>query len=114
MRVGAGIKNKILQAWAMGKAVVATPLSTGGLRCKDGENILVRDTPEGLAHAVCDLLENQTAREKIGRCGRQTILDYYTWEAKGRELEALMETLSTANRQEASMRDVLVVGLILG
>jgi glycosyltransferase involved in cell wall biosynthesis len=43
LRSGAGIKNKLLQAWAMGKAVVATPLSVAGLGARDGENMLIRD-----------------------------------------------------------------------
>src|SRR6185295_14351393 len=43
LRKGAGIKNKILQAWSMGKAVIATPESVGGLDVREGANILVRN-----------------------------------------------------------------------
>lgn len=94
-RVGGGIKNKILQAWSMGKAVVATPASTGGLRHEDGKNILIRDTPAAFAHAVIRLLDNAEERSYLGKHARQTILDHYTWDAKALELEELMLRLST-------------------
>jgi len=101
-RTGAGIKNKILQAWAMGKAVVATSASTGGLRCRDGDNILVRDTTEGLADAIVTLLDDSPRRSTLGIRGRQTIVDHYTWEAKARELEDLMLAIISAMRKEAA------------
>ena len=62
MRLGSGIKNKILQAWAMGRPVVATPESLGGLSARDGVNILVRDDPGTFAEAVCRLLTDRRAR----------------------------------------------------
>lgn len=95
-RVGGGIKNKILQAWSMGKAVVATPASTGGLRYEDGKNILIRDTPAAFAHAVIRLFDNAEERNCLGEHARKTILDHYTWDAKALELEELMLGLSAA------------------
>ncbi len=49
LRMGAGIKNKLLQAWSMGKAVVATPASVGGLSALNGENVLIGDSDEAFA-----------------------------------------------------------------
>jgi len=92
-RVGAGIKNKILQAWGMAKPVVATPISTGGLRCAEGDNILIRESPQSIADAVVEVLADRSRREALDARGRQTIVDHYTWEAKGRELETLMLNL---------------------
>lgn len=91
MRTGAGIKNKLLQAWAMGKPVVATTVATGGLVVNEGQNILVRDTPEAIAEALARLLTDQHERRRLGEAGRKTILASYTWRKKADELEALME-----------------------
>src|SRR5687768_3953468 len=48
---GAGIKNKILQAWSMQKAVVATSISTGGLVTEGGANLIVADGKREFADA---------------------------------------------------------------
>jgi len=92
-RVGAGIKNKILQAWSMSKPVVATPASTGGLRVRDRENILIAGSPQKFADSVLELLRDDCLQKEMGVNGRKTVLDHYTWEAKARELETLMADL---------------------
>ncbi|MFP4560543.1 MAG: glycosyltransferase family 4 protein [Thiohalorhabdus sp.] len=90
LRKGAGIKNKILQAWAMGRPVVGTRLSFGGLPLKPGENAVVADAPQEMAEAVVRLLRAPEERTALGRRGRETVVKHYTWEQKARELEALM------------------------
>lgn len=90
LRTGAGIKNKLLQAWSMGKAIVATSPSTGGLKAEDGVNLLVRDNPQAFADAVVALLRDCERRRALGAAGRETILDAYTWDRKAEQLEALM------------------------
>jgi glycosyltransferase involved in cell wall biosynthesis len=93
MRSGAGIKNKILQAWSMGKAMVSTTAGVGSIRTEEGRNILIRDTPEKFADAVVDLLQNPEQGTRLGEAGRATIVAHYTWAAKTTELEALMQRI---------------------
>lgn len=95
LRKGAGIKNKILQAWSMAKAVVATPHSVGGLQARDGENIIIRDAPEDFSSAVVDLINNPGKRAVIGEAARETIHKHYTWAKKAMELESLMTSVAT-------------------
>ena len=90
LRKGAGIKNKILQAWAMGKAVVASSVAVGGLRYRDGENIVIADGPADFAAAVVDLIRNPDKAARIGAAARATIEQHYTWEAKADELESVL------------------------
>lgn len=80
MRIGSGIKNKILQAWAMGIPVVATTKSTGGLKVENGQNIVVRDRSDDFAEAVISMLGDGSPARSIGLAGRKTIEQYYTWE----------------------------------
>lgn len=84
---GAGIKNKILQAWAMKKAVVATPLSCGGLVVEPDRNILVAETNRDFADAVLRLLGDEALRNRVGERGRATVLEHYSWGAKARQME---------------------------
>ncbi|EAR21142.1 glycosyltransferase family 4 protein [Nitrococcus mobilis] len=93
MRRGAGIKNKVLQAWSMGKAVVASPLATGGLEVGDGKNVVIRKGAGALAAAVVELIRNEPQRRRIGLAARQTILEHYTWRTKALQLENLMMRL---------------------
>jgi glycosyltransferase involved in cell wall biosynthesis len=91
MRRGAGIKNKILQAWAMCTPVVATSVATGGLCVVPGVNIEVADRPPDIAAAIVRLLGDAEARRRLGQGGRDTVLAHYSWDEKCRELERAFE-----------------------
>lgn len=87
---GAGIKNKLLQAWAMGKAVVATSVSVGGLGAEDGRNLLVRDGPDALAEGALRLLDDGALRSILGDAGRRLVCRNLTWQAQAEAFEALL------------------------
>ena len=95
LRVGGGTRLKILDAWAMGKAVVSTSVGCEGLKAVDGENILIRDTPEEFSAAVREILSNRALRQRIGRAARQTALRTYDWDVIG---EALIEEYAAVAR----------------
>ena len=81
MKLGSGIKNKILQAWAVGLPVVASPQSLGGLPAHDGQNILVRDSPSAFADGVLELLGNRARAQALGLEGRRTVERHFSWES---------------------------------
>jgi polysaccharide biosynthesis protein PslH len=99
LRKGAGIKNKVLQAWSMGKAVVATPASVGGLMVEEGMNIIVRPLDDTFADAVIDCLRHPSRAAAIGAAARQTILAHYTWERKAADLDQLLRDVAKAGRE---------------
>lgn len=90
MRMGTGIKNKILQAWSMELPVVATPKSLGGLEARDGENALVAGTAEEFAARTIQLLTDPALGKRLGKNGRKTVLKHYTWTQKATQLESVM------------------------
>jgi glycosyltransferase involved in cell wall biosynthesis len=94
MRMGAGIKNKLLQAWAMRKAVVATPMAAGGLNAREGENILLGVDVTSLSAAIIDLLGNPERRRALAMGGYKTVHAEYTWEKKSAALEAVMRKVA--------------------
>ncbi|MGS0754208.1 glycosyltransferase [Roseateles sp. GG27B] len=100
MRMGAGIKNKILQAWAMGMAVVATPEGAMGLPAVDCENILLRSGPEDFAQATLELLRSPAARARLGSAGRACVEQHFSWQSKAAALDALMQQ-AAAQRPES-------------
>lgn len=96
LRVGGGTRLKILDAWAMGKAVVSTSIGCEGLAAVDGRNILIRDDPEGFARAVCSVLEDRSLRQRLGLEGRRTVERQYSWERIGDVMLPLYSALLPA------------------
>jgi glycosyltransferase involved in cell wall biosynthesis len=80
LRAGSGTRIKILEAWAAGKAVVATPLAAEGLAAESGGNLLLADNAADFAAAISMLLKDANQRQRLGNRGRQTFERLYTWE----------------------------------
>jgi len=99
LRVGGGTRLKILDAWAMGKAVVSTPLGAEGLECHEGDNILLAESPEGFAEAIRRVLDDKDLRARLEHGARATVVEGYDWERLGKRMyesygEALRESQS--------------------
>jgi glycosyltransferase involved in cell wall biosynthesis len=84
---GGGTRLKILDAMAMGKAIVTTSIGSEGLRVKHDENILVADSPQDFANAVLHLLGNEALRKHLGTNGRALVEQLYSWGVIGDHLE---------------------------
>jgi glycosyltransferase involved in cell wall biosynthesis len=84
---GAGVKNKVLEAWAMSKPIVATSLSCSGLDVIDGDNVLIADQPKLFAEKVYQLFIDSDLRDRISKNGRRDVERAYSWESKSKELE---------------------------
>lgn len=83
IRVGGGTRIKILDAWAMGRPVVSTSVGCEGLQAVNGENILICDTAGAFADAITEVLTNAALRARLGRGGRQTVEELYSWDRVG-------------------------------
>jgi glycosyltransferase involved in cell wall biosynthesis len=90
LRLGSGIKNKVLEALAMGCPLVATPLSVDGIAVTDGHNALIADG-DALIDATARLLEDAELRQKLSANGRALIEAQYSWMRVGQMYEALYE-----------------------
>jgi polysaccharide biosynthesis protein PslH len=78
LRIGSGTRLKILDAMAMGKAIVSTPTGCEGLEISDGKNILIADTQEDFANKIIELLSNRDMRIKLGKHARN-LAETYDW-----------------------------------
>ncbi len=89
VRIGGGMRMKVLEAMALGKAVVTTPLGAEGLSF--GEELpplKISADAEGIASAASELLNSQEARDELGRRARSFVEQHHTWPAYMRRLEA--------------------------
>jgi glycosyltransferase involved in cell wall biosynthesis len=93
IRVGSGTRIKILDAWAMGKAVVSTSIGCEGLDAMDGANILIRDTADDIADAVLEVLSDATLRSRLERNARRTATETYSWNVVGKQIRSAYDEL---------------------
>lgn len=86
MRHGAGLQNKVLEAMALGRPVVASPLAREGIDAVPGEHLLVSEIDDAFADSVTELLSDVSRRRTIGTAARKLIRRKYTWEQIGQKL----------------------------
>lgn len=95
LRVGSGMKNKILAAMAMRKPVIATPLSFEGLDVRPGKDVLVAEDAMEFVKQIGRLLNNREVAQRLGEEGFNLVRERYSWSARGQALEAaLMKTVT--------------------
>jgi len=93
MRTGAGIKNKILEAWSVGTPVAMTPMATNGLTQAPRELLLTADGAE-LSNLISDLLLDERRRTSLGELARTTANTEFSWRAKGIAFDQLLRTVA--------------------
>ena len=54
----------------------------------DGENILIRDTPDAIADALLEVLRDGRLRAHLERNGRRTATETYSWPAVGERIRS--------------------------
>ncbi len=74
---GGGVRVKILEAMAMGVPVVSTTIGCEGLDVRDGEHLLVADTPQAFASACAKVLQDKELGSRLAQNARQLILKRY-------------------------------------
>ena len=87
LRLGGGTRLKIVEAMAMGKAIVSTSLGAEGIEAAPGRDILVEDEPSAFADAVNRLLAEPDLAARIGQSARQLAVERYAWSGAARALE---------------------------
>jgi glycosyltransferase involved in cell wall biosynthesis len=99
LRIARGIQNKILEAMAMARPVVATQQAFEGLDAKPGTDLLVADGEEAFAAAVIVLLSNDTLRAQIGRDARSRVEQSYSWATNLQTLDEIFPPAQSAMRR---------------
>lgn len=97
LRLGGGTRLKIVEAMAMGKAIVSTSLGAEGIEAVAGRDILIENEPAGFADAVSRLLAEPALAAQLGRAARQVAVEKYAWSTAAQELERFFcEILETS------------------
>ena len=96
----AGTNIKIMEAMAMGRAIVSTPGGVNGLaELKDGVDVIVRESGEEMAGAILELIRNRARREEIEKHARTSAELYYGWDAIAARQRELYERLLASSTE---------------
>jgi glycosyltransferase involved in cell wall biosynthesis len=98
MRRGTGIKNKLLEAGALGLPIVATRSALGDVDLRDGHEVLIRDEPAAIAAAIVELLGDPAARRRLGEAARAVIAQRWGWEGPAQSFTELYRDMVQTSR----------------
>lgn len=91
LRIARGIQNKVLEAMAMGKPVVAHPAAFEGIDAQPGSDLLLAETEAGFVEAVDTLLGDPQRRAAMGAGARRRMEARYAWDRCLGGLDALLD-----------------------
>ncbi|MCK0128253.1 TIGR03087 family PEP-CTERM/XrtA system glycosyltransferase [Erythrobacter sp. F6033] len=96
--IARGVQNKVLEAMAMAKPVLATPEAATGIPATDGRDWMVcQADAQAMIARLTQVIGDQTANSEMGRNAREFVLNHHSWDAMLAPLEAMVAT----NRPEA-------------
>ena len=99
LKIARGIQNKVLEAMAMARPVIASPPAFEGIDAIPGRDLLVAETSEQQAEAVIGLLGDRQHSFTIGAAARRQMEARYRWDAK---LAPLAEMIAPLSRKAAA------------
>ncbi|AFV02099.1 glycosyl transferase, group 1 [Dehalobacter sp. DCA] len=81
LRIGGGMRIKILNAMSMAKCIVSTSIGAEGIDIQNRKDIFISDDPGSFATDIIFLMKNKETRETISRNAREKVLTQYSWDA---------------------------------
>lgn len=98
LRAGSGTRLKILEAMALGRPVVSTPVGCEGIEARDGEHLLIAKDPDELAAKTIELLSNDQLRDRVAGSARELVVSTYDWDVIAKGLIGVYKELSDAKK----------------
>ena len=99
LRIARGIQNKVLEAMAMARPVVASPAAFEGIEAEPGRHLIVAGEAEAQAEAIAGLLGDPERAAAMGQAARRRMEQVYRWEAR---LEPLADIVAPAPSRAAA------------
>ena len=93
---GGGTKLKILDALAMGKAIVADPIACEGIDVTDGVDVVFASRPEEYVSAIRRLFSDREERMRLGENARRLAEAKYAYSMIGEKLARLVREAVSA------------------
>jgi polysaccharide biosynthesis protein PslH len=104
LRIGGGVKVKMLEALAHGKAIVTTPIGVQGLGPQAFDCVRIAHDPDAFAAATVDLLVRPAERLRLAARARAFAAELPTWDEAAEALLGCYEELREAEQPAATSR----------
>ena len=82
LRIARGVQNKVLEAMAMARPVVASPAAFEGIEAEPGRDLLVADGAPAMAAAINALLADPGRAAALGRAARARVEADHAWQSR--------------------------------
>ena len=89
LREGAGLRSKVLEAFAYGRTMVVTPVAAAGIDAQDGEHFRIAADERSFADAIIELLRDRDRRQRMEQAARALVEQRYTKEMLARSYEVV-------------------------
>ena len=80
--IARGVQNKVLEAMAMARPVVASPGAFPGIEAEPGRDLMVAAEPEEQAEAILALVADPQRAAAMGQAARRRMVEGYSWDAQ--------------------------------
>ena len=90
VRAGSGMRVRILEALALAMPIVTTTIGVEGIDARNGEEVLISDTPDDFAAAVIRLMGDADLQAKLAVNGRRLAEKTYDWRIVLKKLDQVI------------------------
>lgn len=91
LRLARGIQNKVLEAMAMARPVIASPAAFEGIEAEPGRDLVVADGAAATTDAIGALLDAPGRAAAIGGAARRRMVEAYRWDARFAPLAGIVD-----------------------
>lgn len=102
IRIGGGTRLKIFEAMAMGLPVVSTTIGAEGLPVTDGNEIVLRDSPDRFSRSVISLLQDRHIASKTAETACRVVRDKFGWSSIAKQFEDIVVEVIDTRKDAAA------------
>ncbi|MFI5072674.1 MAG: glycosyltransferase family 4 protein [Terriglobales bacterium] len=106
LTVGAGVSNKLAEGFAVGTAVVSTPLACGDLPVTNGQELLIAEGAAEFARQVVRLLRDAGLRRQLAFHARVLAEQQYDWEIVSKKMEMVLQRAAGIGADEINQQAI--------
>jgi len=93
-----GTRLKILAAMAAGVPVVTTPTGITGIKARDGHEVLIEESSQGMASAIIRLIRKERLYEQVAKNARRLVEEDYNFKKIAEKLDKIYEEVGHAKK----------------
>jgi len=98
LRLGGGIRGKILESFSMNLPVISSSVAALGLEVENGNHLIISDDKDDFTQKIIKMIEDEKLRKKLSVAGRQLVENQYDWSQKAKQLETIYKDLLNSRK----------------